>query len=42
MGDRFAEPEVVADSLAMYRELWVSLYEIDREFDPAFDIANPS
>jgi hypothetical protein len=42
MGDSFAEPEVVSDTLAMYRELWVSLYEIDRESDPAFDFANPS
>lgn len=42
MGELFVEPEVVADTLAMYRELWVSLYEIDREFGPALDNANPS
>ena len=43
MGGSFLDPEVLADTLAEHRDLWLSLYEIDREFGTeSADKANPS
>jgi hypothetical protein len=42
MGEAFADPEVVKESLDLYRDLWVSLYEVDLEYGRAFNDANPS
>ena len=36
VGAMFAEPEAVAEALRFNRDLWVQLYDIDREFDPGF------
>lgn len=38
----FAEPEVVADQLRLNREIWQKLYEIELEYDPEFNLADPS
>jgi hypothetical protein len=35
MGAVFAEPEAVEETLSMNRDVWLRLYQIDREFDPA-------
>ena len=42
IGPAFADPETVKETLAEHRELWLHLYEIEREFGPGADIANPS
>ncbi|HEX6703013.1 MAG TPA: hypothetical protein VF101_19975 [Gaiellaceae bacterium] len=41
VGPYFAEPEIVHDSIAFYRDLWLNLYRLDTGDTPS-DIANPS
>ena len=43
MGASFLDPEILEEALVEHRDLWLKLYEIDREFGHgAVDHANPS
>lgn len=41
IGSRFAEPDYVENAVMFQRDLWLLLYNIDREF-PTGHFANPS
>jgi hypothetical protein len=41
VGPYFAEPEIVHEAIAFYRDLWLNLYRLDTG-DTGSDIANPS
>ena len=41
MGRNFADPKVVAETLAEHHDLWLSLYKVDHD-DPIREIANRS
>ena len=40
IGPNFADSEVVAEAIEQHRDLWLRLYELDREFGPS--LPNPS
>jgi hypothetical protein len=41
IGPYFAEPEIVHEAIALYRDLWLNLYRLDAG-DTRSDVANPS
>ena len=40
MSPGFADPEIVSEAIAYYRDLWEMLYAIDNA-EPASDLADP-